>query len=163
MTEKTTSTEFLDRRLRRSHQGKWVAGVCSGIEKAYGIDAALLRVLLVLATLMGFGAGVLLYLICWAVMPAEDRTTDQSGDDAASPGTHPTGPVGDSAVGDTPDDNNPDGDSSDGDSSDGDGPDGNTPVSGDPDGNNPDGSTSAGETPDGSPTGPIVKDRGPAE
>lgn len=148
MTEKTTSTDFLDRRLRRSHQGKWVAGVCSGIEKAYGIDAALLRVLLVLATLMGFGVGVLLYLICWAVVPAEDRTTDQSGDDAASPGTHPTGPVGD-----TPDDNSSVGGSSDG----------NTSVSGNPDGNSPDGNTSGGETPDGSPTGPIVKDRGPAE
>lgn len=70
-----SSAGFLDRRLRRSAEGKWVGGVCAGIERAYGIDAALLRVLLVLATLLGFGTGLVIYLVCWVVVPFEERTS----------------------------------------------------------------------------------------
>jgi phage shock protein PspC (stress-responsive transcriptional regulator) len=48
-----------------------VAGVCGGVAKLFGVDAALLRILLVAATLFGFGAGALLYLACWILMPEE--------------------------------------------------------------------------------------------
>lgn len=60
------------KKLRRSRTDKMVAGVCGGVAKLLGVDAALVRILLVAATLFGFGAGALLYLACWILMPEED-------------------------------------------------------------------------------------------
>ncbi|XVS64941.1 PspC domain-containing protein [Actinosynnema sp. CA-299493] len=59
------------KKLRRSRTDKMVAGVCGGIAKLLGVDAALVRILLVAATLFGFGAGAVLYLACWLLMPEE--------------------------------------------------------------------------------------------
>jgi len=58
--------------LRRSRSDRMVAGVCGGIAKLFGIDAALVRIALVAATLLGFGTGAILYLICWLAVPEED-------------------------------------------------------------------------------------------
>ncbi|MEU4763560.1 PspC domain-containing protein [Actinosynnema sp. NPDC023794] len=60
------------KKLRRSRTDKMVAGVCGGVAKLLGVDAALVRILLVAATLFGFGAGAVLYLACWILMPEED-------------------------------------------------------------------------------------------
>ncbi|WP_158848385.1 PspC domain-containing protein [Saccharothrix deserti] len=60
------------KKLRRSRNDKMVAGVCGGVAKLLGVDAALLRILLVAATLFGFGAGAVLYLAAWILMPEED-------------------------------------------------------------------------------------------
>ncbi len=68
----TNETHTQTRKLRRSRTDKMVAGVCGGIAKALGADAALVRILLVAATLLGFGAGALIYLACWILMPEED-------------------------------------------------------------------------------------------
>jgi phage shock protein C len=57
------------RKLRRSRTDRMVAGVCGGWAQVLGMDAALLRILLVAATILGFGTGALLYLICWIIMP----------------------------------------------------------------------------------------------
>ncbi|SDI66123.1 Phage shock protein PspC (stress-responsive transcriptional regulator) [Actinokineospora alba] len=59
------------RTLRRSRTDKMVAGVCGGIAKMLGIDAALVRIGLVVATILGFGTGALIYLACWILMPEE--------------------------------------------------------------------------------------------
>ncbi|GAB2988159.1 phage-shock protein [Saccharothrix sp. NRRL B-16348] len=59
------------KKLRRSRTDKMVAGVCGGVAKLLGVDAALVRILLVAATLFGFGAGAILYLACWILMPEE--------------------------------------------------------------------------------------------
>jgi phage shock protein PspC (stress-responsive transcriptional regulator) len=48
-----------------------VAGVCGGIAKTFGIDAAIIRIALVAATLLGFGTGAILYLVAMAVVPEE--------------------------------------------------------------------------------------------
>ncbi|GAB3869857.1 PspC domain-containing protein [Kibdelosporangium lantanae] len=65
------SNETQVRKLRRSRTDRMVAGVCGGWAEVLGMDAALLRILLVAATILGFGTGALLYLICWVVMPEE--------------------------------------------------------------------------------------------
>jgi phage shock protein C len=57
------------RKLRRSSTDRMVAGVCGGWAQLLGVDAALLRILLVAATILGFGTGAILYLVCWVVMP----------------------------------------------------------------------------------------------
>ncbi|MBB5807295.1 phage shock protein PspC (stress-responsive transcriptional regulator) [Saccharothrix ecbatanensis] len=60
------------KKLRRSRNDKMVAGVCGGVAKLIGVDAALLRILLVAATLFGFGAGAIFYIAAWIIMPEED-------------------------------------------------------------------------------------------
>jgi len=65
-------TETKVRKLRRSRTDRMLSGVCGGIAKAVGIDAALVRIGLVAATLLGFGAGALIYVTCWVLMPEED-------------------------------------------------------------------------------------------
>lgn len=59
------------KKLRRSRHDKMLAGVCGGVAKLVGVDAALLRILLVAATLFGFGAGAIFYIAAWIIMPEE--------------------------------------------------------------------------------------------
>jgi phage shock protein C len=59
------------RTLRRSRSDRMVAGVCGGVAALFGIDAAIVRIALVAATLLGFGAGAVLYLVCWMIVPEE--------------------------------------------------------------------------------------------
>lgn len=60
------------KRLRRSSTDKMVAGVCGGWARLLGIDAAILRILLVATTILGIGTPILLYAICWIVMPQDE-------------------------------------------------------------------------------------------
>jgi phage shock protein C len=59
------------KKLRRSRSDRMVAGVCGGAARMLGVDAALIRVLLVAATILGFGTGAIIYLICWLIVPEE--------------------------------------------------------------------------------------------
>jgi phage shock protein PspC (stress-responsive transcriptional regulator) len=58
-------------KLRRSRSDRMVAGVCGGIARMFNMDAALVRILLVAATLLGFGTGAVIYLVAWAIVPEE--------------------------------------------------------------------------------------------
>lgn len=60
------------RKLRRSRTDRKLAGVCGGLAEYFGVDATLLRIVLVAATLFGFGAGAVLYLLCWLLVPETD-------------------------------------------------------------------------------------------
>ena len=60
------------KKLRRSRNDKMIAGVCGGLAKMIGVDAAILRIILVAATLLGFGTGAILYVAAWILMPEED-------------------------------------------------------------------------------------------
>ena len=66
--ESTGPTE--PRRFRRRRDGM-IAGVCGGAADLLGIDATLIRVGLVAATIFGFGTGILLYLACWVLVPQD--------------------------------------------------------------------------------------------
>ena len=59
------------RKLTRSRDDRWIAGICGGIAEHTGIDATLIRVILVIATILGAGSLVVIYLICWVVIPKE--------------------------------------------------------------------------------------------
>ena len=61
-------TPMGQRKLHRSANDRMLAGVCGGIAETYDIDPTLVRVLFVAATVMGF-SGLLIYLICWIVIP----------------------------------------------------------------------------------------------
>jgi phage shock protein C len=57
------------RRLTRRSHDKMVAGVCGGVADHFGIDANLVRLLLVAAVIFGFGTGIVLYVAGWILMP----------------------------------------------------------------------------------------------
>jgi|GEM_PF-5807644 len=69
MTNSEYGTDI--RRLRRSSSDKMLAGVCGGWARFLGVDAAILRILLAVATVLSLGTPVLIYLACWVVMPWE--------------------------------------------------------------------------------------------
>ncbi|SEQ25605.1 phage shock protein C (PspC) family protein [Lentzea xinjiangensis] len=60
------------KKLRRSRGDRMLAGVCGGVAKLLGVDAAIMRIILVAATLLGFGTGALLYVAAWILMPEEE-------------------------------------------------------------------------------------------
>src|SRR4051812_5621810 len=59
--------------LRRSRSDKILGGVCGGLAEYSGIDALLWRVGFVALTLAG-GAGFIVYLLLWLLMPAGTPT-----------------------------------------------------------------------------------------
>ena len=61
------------RLLRRSTDDKVLGGVCGGIARYLGVDAVLIRLLAVVLTIVGGGAGLIAYLVAWIVIP-KDRT-----------------------------------------------------------------------------------------
>ena len=60
----------MDKRLYRSRNEKMIGGVCGGLAEYFDIDPVLVRILFVVAVFAG-GSGVLAYIICWIVMPAQ--------------------------------------------------------------------------------------------
>ena len=69
MNETATQSKM---KLRRSTNDRMIAGVCGGWAKMLGVDAALLRILLVVATVLGIGTPVLIYIACWILMPEDN-------------------------------------------------------------------------------------------
>ncbi len=65
----SSGAEQRGKRLVRRTDDKMIAGVCSGLAAYTGIDANLIRVVLVLAVVFGFGTGILLYGLAWWLMP----------------------------------------------------------------------------------------------
>jgi len=49
-----------------------LGGVCGGAAQMLGVDAAILRIGLIVATILGFGAGIVIYLACWLIIPEEE-------------------------------------------------------------------------------------------
>ena len=58
-----------DKKLVRSADKK-IAGVCGGLAEFFGLDVSLIRIIWILCVIFG-GIGLLAYLICWIVMPAQ--------------------------------------------------------------------------------------------
>lgn len=64
------------KKLIRSRDDKWFAGVCGGLEAYTGIDATLWRIGAVVATILtGVFPVVLGYVIAWMVIPKADKVT----------------------------------------------------------------------------------------
>ena len=59
--------------LRRNVNTSRIAGVASGLSDFLGLDATLIRVLFVLATLFSGGAAALIYLVGWLLIPPGPR------------------------------------------------------------------------------------------
>lgn len=60
-----------EKEFYRVYEGALITGVCSGISKKFGIDAGLVRVLFIIATIFSFGSTILLYILLVMVMPVK--------------------------------------------------------------------------------------------
>ena len=58
------------KKLVRSADKK-IAGVCGGLAEYFGMDASIVRIIWLLATIFTAFAGVLIYIILMLVMPAQ--------------------------------------------------------------------------------------------
>jgi len=61
-----------NQKLYRSSSDRMIAGVCGGLGKYFSVDATIVRLVFLLLLIFG-GAGFLLYLILWIVVPDEQR------------------------------------------------------------------------------------------
>lgn len=59
------------RPLLRSRNDKWIAGVCSGLARYWGLDPVLVRILFVALALCPVLPAIIPYIVCWIVMPQE--------------------------------------------------------------------------------------------
>jgi phage shock protein C len=57
-------------KLYRSRTDRQVAGVCGGLAKRFNVDPTLVRVLFLVLGIFG-GAGVVLYIAMWIIVPKE--------------------------------------------------------------------------------------------
>lgn len=77
------------KKLTRSRDDKWVGGVCGGIAAYTGLDANLIRLLVAVLTVLGFGSLIVAYVVAWILMPAAQPAGQQtvSGDATDAPTT----------------------------------------------------------------------------
>jgi len=59
--------------LRRLRRDRVIAGVLAGFARHYDLDVALLRIVYAVATVFTAFFGVVVYLMCWIVIPEEDE------------------------------------------------------------------------------------------
>ncbi|GAB2694410.1 hypothetical protein GCM10027037_17400 [Mucilaginibacter koreensis] len=59
----------MNKRLYRDEQHKTIGGVCAGLAEYLNTDVSIIRVLFLLSFVFGHGAGFLLYIVMWIVLP----------------------------------------------------------------------------------------------
>ena len=64
-------------------QDRKIFGVCGGIAEYFNIDPVIVRLIAVIAVVLGFGTGVLIYIIAGFVMPEPslDEMENETKDD----------------------------------------------------------------------------------
>ncbi len=60
------------KKLQRSTEDRWIGGVCGGIAEYTGIDANLVRLIMVIGAFFA-AATLLVYLAGWVLMPEAPR------------------------------------------------------------------------------------------
>ena len=64
------------KKIYRNPQGRVIGGVANGIASYFDVDVALVRVLFVLAILLG-GSGLIAYVVLWIILPEAKSITDK--------------------------------------------------------------------------------------
>jgi phage shock protein PspC (stress-responsive transcriptional regulator) len=57
-------------RLARPRDDRWIAGVCAGLGRRFGMAPNLVRLLFVLSLLLP-GPQFIIYIVLWVIMPSE--------------------------------------------------------------------------------------------
>lgn len=76
---KTTESNRERKRLRKLYRdpdSRVLGGVCSGVGHYFGVDAIVLRIILLIAFFF-FGSGLLLYIILWIIVPKANTTAEK--------------------------------------------------------------------------------------
>jgi phage shock protein C len=73
--------------LVRGRQGRLLAGVCVGIADYLSVDVTVVRVIVAVVAFFTGGAGVLAYLVAWALIPDEGKK-DSIAEEFVSKNTH---------------------------------------------------------------------------
>jgi phage shock protein PspC (stress-responsive transcriptional regulator) len=63
--------------LVRPRDNRWIAGVCSGLARRFGISPNVMRLIFLISCLLP-GPQVLIYLILWVLMPDESKARSYS-------------------------------------------------------------------------------------
>ena len=58
------------KRLVRSDD-RWIGGVCGAVADYLNVDANIVRLITVIATVLGLGSMILVYLIAWVLIPSK--------------------------------------------------------------------------------------------
>ena len=58
----------MTRRLSRPRDDRWIAGVCSGLGRRFGMPSGMVRLLFVLSCLLP-GPQFVIYIALWVIMP----------------------------------------------------------------------------------------------
>ena len=75
----------MKKKLYRSKKDKMIAGVCGGIAEYFDVDSTLVRLLTVIFVLLG-GAGVVVYIIAWIIIPQKpEQVSDDKFDKREEP------------------------------------------------------------------------------
>lgn len=56
-------------RLSRPRDDRKLGGVCAGLARYLAVDVTLVRILTAVLAIWPVGLGVVLYIVCWIVMP----------------------------------------------------------------------------------------------
>ena len=60
-------------KLSRPRNDRWIAGVCSGLARRFGMSSFAMRMLFLLSCLLP-GPQFLIYLAIWVMVPNEERS-----------------------------------------------------------------------------------------
>ena len=84
------------KKLTRSRDDKWVGGVCGGLAAYTGYSANLIRLLVAVLSILGFGTVIVAYIVAWilvpAAQPAGQQTVWTQATDAPATGSEPAPP-----------------------------------------------------------------------
>jgi phage shock protein C len=58
----------------RLRSDRWIAGVCSGLARYWGIDPAIVRILFIALAICPVLPAIIPYIVCWIVIPQEPVT-----------------------------------------------------------------------------------------
>lgn len=58
--------------LVRPRDNRWIAGVCSGLARRFGMSPNVMRLIFLISCLLP-GPQFVIYLVLWVLMPDEDR------------------------------------------------------------------------------------------
>jgi phage shock protein PspC (stress-responsive transcriptional regulator) len=58
--------------LTRPRDDRWIAGVCSGLARRFGMSSSVMRLIFVLSCLLP-GPQFVVYIVLWVLMPDEGR------------------------------------------------------------------------------------------
>jgi phage shock protein PspC (stress-responsive transcriptional regulator) len=67
----------ISKKLYRDKDNGLIGGVCTGLGHYFGVDAIWIKIALLIAVFAGFGTGILIYIILWAVTPNANTTSEK--------------------------------------------------------------------------------------